>query len=78
MLANHKKGIFPLKRAFLGESISIKFQVLGQRDINSFTYVILHYKIRDFLCTVLLVPNTFQSEVFHLSAAMKTQRFADI
>ena len=37
MLANHKKEIFPLKRAFLGES-QIEFQVLGRRYIKPFGF----------------------------------------
>ena len=37
----------------------------------------LHYKIHGFLCTELLVGNLFQSEVFHLRVAMKTQCFAN-
>ena len=42
MLDNHKKGIFPLKRAFLGESqqvvrwLSIEYQILGLRLIKVF------------------------------------------
>ena len=38
----------------------------------------LHYRINDFLGAEVLVSNSFQSEVFHLTAAMKTQRFANI
>ena len=38
----------------------------------------LHYRIHGFLGTELLVWNLFQSDVFHLRAAMKTQSFANI
>ena len=38
----------------------------------------LHRRITDFLCSEVLVRNSFKSEVFHLRAAMKTQRFANI
>ena len=38
----------------------------------------LQYRIHGFLRTELLVWNLFQSEVFHLRAAMKTQCFANI
>ena len=41
------------------------------------TYM-LHYRILDFLCTELLIRNSFQAEVFHLRAAIKTQHFANI
>ena len=37
----------------------------------------LHYRIHGFLRTDLLVRNFFQSEVFHLRAAIKTQSFAN-
>ena len=38
----------------------------------------LHYRIHGFLGTELLVWNSFQSEVFHLRAAVKMQSFANI
>ena len=38
----------------------------------------LHHRIHGFLHMELLVRNFFQSEAFHLRAAMKTQRFAII
>ena len=38
----------------------------------------LHYRIHGFLRTELLVRNSLQGEVFHVRAAMKTQRFANI
>ena len=38
----------------------------------------LGYRIHDFLRTELLVLNSFKSDIFHLRAAMKTQRFANI
>ena len=91
VLANHKKGIFLFKRAFLGESQRPVRQLSNQ--VSScrletcqlfFTYVqltvMLHYRIHAFLHTELLVWNSFQnqSEGFRLSAAMKTQRLAYI
>ena len=89
VLANPKKGIIPLKRAFLGACQRPVRRPSNQ--ISSFrldthyfflTYVqltvLLHYRIHGFLQTELLVRNPFQSEVFHLRAAMKTQRFANI
>ena len=75
VLANHKKGILPLKRAFLGESQRLVRWLSNQ--ISSFrlethyflsTYVqlivMLHYRIHGFLRADLLVWNSFQSEVF--------------
>ena len=38
----------------------------------------LHYTIHGFLRAELLIRNLFQSEAFHLRAAMKTQRFTNI
>ena len=35
----------------------------------------LHYRVHGFLRTELLARNSFQGEVFHLRAAMKTQGF---
>ena len=62
MLANHKKGIFLLKKAFLVESLrpvaafpsNFKFKV-GDTAIFFLTYVqltfMLHYRIHGFLLT---------------------------
>ena len=89
VLINHKKGIFPLKREFLGESqwlvrwlssqISI-FMLDAQELTLAYVQltVMLHYRIHAFLHTELLVPNSFQSEAFRFRAAMKTQRFGNI
>ena len=38
----------------------------------------LHYRIHGFLRTELLVRKAFQSYVFHLRAALRTQCFANI
>ena len=38
----------------------------------------LHYSFHGFLRTVLLVQKAFQNYFFHLRAAMKTQRLANI
>ena len=89
VLANHKKGIFPLKRASLGDSqrpvgrLSYKISSFRLETHQLFlTYVqltvMLHYRIQGFLHTKLLVWNSFKSEAFHLRAAMKAQRFANI
>ena len=89
VMTNHKKGIFPLKRAFLGESQRPVRWLSNQ--ISSFrlethqlflTYVqltvMLHHRIHGFLQTELLVRNSLQREAFRLRAAMKTQHFANI
>ena len=89
VLTKHKKGVFPLKRAFLSESQQpvrwVSNQISSLRvetHFFFFTYVqltvILHYRIGGFLRMELLVQNSFYREVFHLRAAMKTQRFANI
>ena len=87
MLANQKNEIFSLKRAFLGES-QRPIRWLSNQNSNFrlhqlfLTYVqltvMLHYRIQGFLHTKLLVWNSFKSEAFHLRAAMKAQRFANI
>ena len=75
VLANHKKIILPLKRAFLGESQRLVRRLSNQISILRLethffflTYVqlkvMLHYRIHSFLRTELLVRNSFQSEVF--------------
>ena len=38
----------------------------------------LHYTVHGFLRTKLSLWNLLQDEAFHLRAAMKTQRFANI
>ena len=90
MFANHKRGIFSLKRASWDESrrggFPIKFEVLGWRHIKVFfAYVqlpfMLRYRIHGFLLTELAVRKAFQSYVFHLSierAAMKTKHSVNI
>ena len=89
MLANHKKRILLLKRAFLGESQRPVRRLSNQ--ISSFrlethqlflTYVqltaMLHYRVHGSLHMELLVRNSFQREAFRLRVAMKTQRLANI
>ena len=89
VLINHKKGICPLKIAFLGENQRPIRRLSNQ--ISSFRLethqlffsyvqltVMLHYRIHGFLHTELLVRNSFQSEAFRLRAAMKTQRLTNI
>ena len=89
VLANHKKRILLLKRAFLGESQRPARRLSNQ--ISSFrlethqlflTYVqltaMLHYRVHGSLHMELLVRNSFQREAFRLRAAMKTQRLANI
>ena len=72
VLASHKKGILPLKRAFLGESQRLVRRLSNQISSFSlkhlhffFTYVqltaTLHYRIHGLLRTELLVRNAFQS-----------------
>ena len=87
VLVNHKKEIFPLKRVFLGESQRPVRWLSNQNssfrlDQLFLTYVQLtvklYYRIHGFLHTKLLVWNSFKSEAFHLRAAMKAQRFANI
>ena len=74
MLANHKKGIFPLKRAFLGESQRPAFQsnfkfeagdTLNLFDLRATNiYIILQ---NSWLFTYgISVRKAFQSNVFHL------------
>ena len=87
VLANQKKEISPLKRAFLGESQRLVRRFSNQNssfrlDELFLTYVQrtvkLHYRIHGFLHTKLLVWNSLKSEAFHLRATMKAQRFANI
>ena len=89
MLVNHKNGVSSLKRAFLDKSqrpvgrLSNQISSLGlERHFFFLAYVqltvMLGYRIHDFLRTELLVLNSFKSDIFHLRAAMKTQRFANI
>ena len=89
VLANHKKIILPLKRAFLGESQRpvrrLSNQILSFRLETHqlfLTYVqlaaILHYRVHGSLHMELLVRNLFQREAFRLRAAMKTQRLVNI
>ena len=72
-------------------NFSIEKSILGWKSTTGkpafqsnfkFTYVqltfMLHYRIHGFLCTQLSVRKAFQSKVFHLRAAMKTQCFANI
>ena len=88
MLAKHKKGIFLSKRAYFGESQQLVRLLSNQ--ISSFRLeahqiffdllatVVLHYRIYGFSRKELLVWNSFESHVFDLRAAMKTQSFANI
>ena len=89
VLANHKKGIFPMKRAFFGESQRPVRRLSNQ--ISSFrlethqlflTYVqltvMLYYRIHGLVHTELLVRNSFQSEGFRLTVEIKKQRLAKI
>ena len=91
MLANHKNGVSSLKRAFLDKSqrpvgrLSNQISSLRLERLFFFFFlayvqltVMLGYRIHDFLRTELLVLNSFKSDIFHLRAAMKTQRFANI
>ena len=90
VLANHKKWIFPLKRAFLDErqwpvrrlSNQISSFRLETR-LSLLTYglltFMLHYKIHGFLLKELSVRQTFQSYIFHLREQQwKTQHFASV
>ena len=76
MLANHKKGIFPLKRAFLGESqlpvrrLSSEISSSRLETHQSFlAYVqlifMLYYRIHGFLLTELPTWKALQSYNFH-------------
>ena len=84
VLANHKKGILPLKSAFL-----CQIQRAVRRlscPISSFrlkTYVQLtfmsHYRCHGFFLREISVRKAFQSYFFYFeNAAMKTQHFANI
>ena len=89
MLANHKRGIFPLKRGFWGESQRSVRRLSNQ--ISSFrsgthqrfsSYVqltfMLYNRIHGISLIELTVQKAFQSYVFHLSierATMKTQQW---
>ena len=86
-----QKKFFPLKRTLLGESqrpvkrLSNQISCLRLETHLFFSFltyvkltVMLHHTTHDFLGMESLVRNSFQSEVFHLRAAMKTQRFSNI